>query len=613
MEASGRENAMGQTVADAVVQRLRAWGVHRVFGYSGDGINGVMGALQRADGDPLFVQARHEEAAAFMASAHAKYTGELAACTSTQGPGAVHLLTGLYDAKLDHTPVLAIVGQQSRSVLGSAYQQEIDLRVLFQDVAAEFCQMIEEPAQALTLVDRAVRHALATRSPTCLIFPHDVQQQDAPPDSTDLPREHGVIPTSPGWQSARILPAEPDLRAAADVLNAGRKVAILVGQGARSGAAEVVEVAERLGAGVAYALLGKPVIDNELPFVTGPTGHLGSTASHALMTGCDTLLMVGTNEPWTEFLPAPGQARAVQIDVDGRRLGGRYPTEVNLLGDSGETLRALLPMLASKADRSWYDEVTGQVRRWRELLARLAAEPADPVNPQQVFAELNSRLPEDALLAVDVGSVTYWYARELFLRPGMRASLSSTLAAMGCGIPYGLTAKLAYPDRPVLVLAGDGATQMLGMAEMVTLTRHWRSWPDPRFVMLVLHNNDLNEVTWEQRESEGNPRFDAAQQLPDVPYARYAELLGFQGIRVEKPEQVGPAWDQALGADRPVLVEVIADPAVPLLPPHLSAEQAKKFYAALDQEGDAGRDARRLLHRYQEREAEITGGDGPPG
>ncbi|MBB2912488.1 pyruvate dehydrogenase (quinone) [Streptosporangium becharense] len=600
---------MDRTVADVVVERLRRWDVRRVFGYSGDGINGLLAALRRAGGEPRFVQARHEQAAAFMATAHAKYTGGLAVCASTQGPGAVNLLNGLYDAKLDHTPVLAIVGQQSRSVLGSAYQQEIDLKVLFQGVAAEFCQTIETPEQVPMLVDRAVRHALATRSPACLIFPHDVQQA---PAAGELPHEHGVIATSAVRHADRVAPARQDLQAAADVLNAGSRPAILVGQGARDAAAEVVRAAELLGAGVAYALLGKPVIDNTLPFVTGPTGHLGSTASYELMTGCDTLLMVGTGEPWTEFLPAPGQARAVQIDIDGRNLGSRYPTEVNLLGDAGETLRALLPLLTERRDRSWRDRVVRYGTEWRELLRSRAAEPADPVNPQAVFTELDRRLPDDVMLAVDVGSVTYWYARDLFLRPGMQASLSSTLACMGCAVPYGIAAKLARPDRPVIALAGDGAMQMLGMAEMITLARYWRDWPDPRFVILVLHNNDLNEVTWEQREKEGDPRFPASQDLPDVPYAEYARMLGFHGVEVDKPDMLGAAWDEVLAARRPALLQVRTDPAVPLLPPHQPIEQARNFYAGLAQEGEAGRAARRMLFRQQEHEERITGAGGPP-
>jgi pyruvate dehydrogenase (quinone) len=591
---------MGQTVAHAVVRRLADWGVCRIFGYSGDGINTLFGALREHTGGVEFIQARHEEAAAFMATAHHKYTGQLAGCVSTQGPGAVHLLNGLYDAKLDHTPVVAIVGQQSSSVLGSAYQQEIDLKILFQGVAGDFCQEIRVPAQVPMLVDRAVRHALATRGPAVLIFPHDVQQQPMP-DS--LPHSHGNIATSAQYRPPHIVPTAEELDVAANLLASGARPAILIGQGAGHASAEVVEIAERLGAGIAYALQGKPVVDNRLPFVTGPTGHLGSTASYELMHGCDTLLMVGTNEPWTEFLPAPGQARAVQVDIDGRNLGSRYPTEVNLQGDAASTLRALLPMLSTRSDRSWRQEVEAQVGRWREMLAQRAADPAARLNPLVVFDGLNARLPDRAVLSVDVGSATYWYARQLDLRPGMLGNLSSTLASMGCAIPYATAAKLAHPDRPVIALTGDGAMQMLGMNELVTVARYRDVFTDPRFVVLVLHNNDLNEVTWEQREMEGDPRFDASQEIPDVDYAAFAKLLGFRGVRVESADQVAGAWDEALSADGPVLIDAYTDPDVPLLAPHMESTHVEHLYNGLANEGDPARRARELVESQLRQQA----------
>src|SRR3954454_13970686 len=403
-------------VADVVVERLRAWGVPRVFGYSGDGNNAFMAALRRAGGDPEFVQARHEENAAFMAVGHAKYTGGVGVVTSTQGPGAVHLLTGLYDAKLDGVPVVAVMGQQERSVLGAQYQQEIDLLSLVKDVAAQFAQTVTTAEQLPLVLDRAMRTALATRSPCVVVLPHDVQQQPAP----EPEQSHGVVVTAPTWRPGRRLPQDEDLRAAADVLNAGRRVAILVGQGARAAQEEVVAVAERLGAGVATSLLGKPYVDESLPFAAGVMGHLGTTASGALMGGCDTLLIVGSNDPWTEYYPAPGQARAVQIDIDGRHLGNRYPVDVPLLGDAAETLRALLPLLEERTDTSWRTEVEDAVRSWRELAAERAATPADPVNPERAVPELSPRLPADAQVAVDVGSVTYWYARQLRLPAGVQ-------------------------------------------------------------------------------------------------------------------------------------------------------------------------------------------------
>lgn len=590
-------------VADLVVERLRAWGVHRVFGYSGDGINGLMGALRRAGGDPAFVQARHEENAALMAVGHAKYTGGVGVVTSTQGPGAVHLLNGLYDAKLDHQPMVAIVGQQATTALGSEYQQEIDLTSLFKDVSAQYVATVLDPEQAAMVVDRAFRTALATRSPCVVVLPHDVQVQPAPDQPS---HEHGVVPTVPQWRPPRVVPAADDLAEAAAVLNAGRRVALLVGQGARDAGDVVRAVAERLGAGVTTSLLGKPWWDETLPTSCGVMGHLGTTASGWLLDQCDTLLMVGTNDPWTEFYPAPGQARGVQVDLDGRHVGNRYPVEVGLVGDAAETLTALLPLLEERTDTSWRDQVVEQVERWHRI-ARERAEGdvgagADPLSPERVVRALTPRLPADAQVSVDVGSVVYWYARHLTLPPGVPAHLSSTLASMGSGLPYGIAAKLESPDRPVVALVGDGAMQMNGIAELVTVASRWRDWADPRFVVLVLNNGDLAEVTWEQRETEGDPRYDVSQSLPDFPYAGYAELLGLTGIRVERPEEVDDAWDRALAADRPVLIEAVVDPDVPLLPPFPGGEQKlESFRRALAQE-DGGERARALLDRQAEQE-----------
>jgi len=592
-----------RTVSDLLVERLRAWGVDRVFGYSGDGINGVIGALRRAAaaGDtPRFVQARHEETAAFMAVGHAKYTGGVGVCLSTQGPGAVHLLNGLYDAKLDAKPVVAIVGQQVSTVLGSAYQQEIDLVRLFGDVCAQFVQAAYTPEQVPMVVDKAFRTALATRSPTCVVLPHDVQTAPAPDPGT---HEHGVLVTSPGLRPARVVPYEDDIRAAAEILDTGERVAILVGQGAYGAAGEIVELADRLGAGIAASLLGKPVLDEGLPFHTGVMGHLGTTASAELMRDCDTLLIVGSNDPWTEFYPKPGQARAVQIDIDGRRLGVRYPVEVPLLGDAAETLRALLAVVKPAGDRAWRHRVESFVRRWHEIAEARAAMAADPMNPQHVIRALSDRLPADAQVSVDVGSVVYWYARHLRLPRGVPAHLSSTLASMGSALPYGLAAKLAAPERPVVALAGDGAMQMNGLAELITVAARWRDWADPRFVVCVLNNGDLAEVSWEQRETEGEPRFTASQQLPDVPYGQWAELLGLRGMRVSTPDDVESAWDAALTADRPVVIDAVVDPAVPLLPPGQPYEKIKGMYAGLEAE-DSELARRAAAHLRRERAGE---------
>jgi pyruvate dehydrogenase (quinone) len=570
---------MSEKVGDYLLERLATWGVRRIYGYPGDGINGLLGAFGRLDGKPPeFTQVRHEEMAAFMACAHAKFTGELGVCLATSGPGAVHLLNGLYDAKLDHQPVVAIVGQQARAGLGGNYQQEIDLQSLFKDVAHEFVEVAMVPAQIRHLVDRACRIALAERTVTTIIIPNDLQEADA---VSEPPHAHGTVHSGPGYQAPRIVPSDPDLERAAEVLNAGQRVAMLVGQGALHAASEVEQVADVLGAGVAKALLGKAVLPDDEPYVTGSIGLLGTKPSWTLMQDCDTLLMVGSSFPYSEFLPEEGQARGVQIDVDGKMIGIRYPMEVNLVGDSAETLRALLPRLERKADRSWREKIEGEIEEWWRLIDDRAGMSADPINPQLVFHELSKRLPDGAIISSDSGSAANWYARDIKLRRGMMASLSGTLATMGPGVPYAIGAKFAHPDRPVFALVGDGAMQMNGINELITIAKYRHQWADQRLFVLVLNNRDLNQVTWEQRAMEGDPKFAGSQELPDFPYASYAELLGLKGIRVDSPDQVGAAWDEALAADRPVVYEAVTDPEVPPLPPHITIEQAKALSSAL--------------------------------
>jgi pyruvate dehydrogenase (quinone) len=513
-----------------------------------------------------------------MACGHAKFTGEVGVCLATSGPGAIHLLNGLYDAKLDHQPVLALVGQQARVALGSSFLQEVDLPALFKDVAHEYVQMATAPEQVRHLLDRAVRTALSERTPTALILPTDVQELDAVPQP---PHEHYMAHSSAGWTRPRVVPDDGDLRRAADVLNAGQRVAILIGQGAMNAGDEVTQVADVLGAGVAKALLGKPALPDDLPWVTGGIGLLGTKPSWDLMMGCDTLLMVGSGFPYAEFLPEEGKARGVQIDIDPRQLGLRYPMELNLTGDSAETLRALLPLLERKDDRSWREQLESGVADWWQTLEARAMADADPLNPQRVFWELSPKLPEDCLLAVDSGSATNWYARDLKMRGRMFGTVSSTLASMGCAVPYAIAAKLAHPDRPVIAFVGDGAMQMNGLNELITVARYRDRFVDPRLIFLVLNNQDLNQVTWEQRAMVGDPKFEASQELPDFPYARYADLIGFKGIRVDSPDAVAGAWDEALAADRPVLIEAITDPNVPPLPPHITLENAKALASAL--------------------------------
>jgi pyruvate dehydrogenase (quinone) len=567
---------MARTVSHHILERLAAWGVQRVFGYPGDGINGIVAAFRTSE--IAFIQARHEEMAAFMACAHAKLTGEVGVCLATSGPGAIHLLNGLYDAKMDHQPVVAIVGQTARSAMGSDYQQETDLQNLFKDVAHEFVQTAMTPAQIRHLVDRAFRNARATRSPAVIIVPHDLQELDAVP----VPKHaHATAHSGTGWSAPRVVPCPADLRRAADVLNAGERVAMLVGQGCLGAENEVTEVADLCGAGVAKALLGKAVLPDALPWVTGAIGLLGTKPSWDMMMNCDTLLMVGSSFPYPEFLPEEGHARGVQIDIDGRQLSIRYPMEVALVGDAAETLRALAPLVKRKQNRAWREWLEKQTARWWKVLEARAMNPGDPVNPQRVFWELSPLLPDGAILAADSGSAANWFARDLKVRAGMMATVSGNLATMGCAMPYAIGAKMAYPNRPVFALVGDGAMQMNGNAELVTVAKYWREWADPRLVVLVLNNRDLNQVTWELRAMAGEPKLEASQNLPDFPYAAYAESLGLAGVRIEHTRDVVPGWKKALAADRPVVVEARTDPNVPPLPPHISFEQASNYVKAI--------------------------------
>jgi pyruvate dehydrogenase (quinone) len=568
---------MAQTVGDFLVGRLHAWGVRRIFGYPGDGINGVFGALHRAEGKIEFIQARHEEMAAFMASAYAKFTGELGVCIATSGPGASHLITGLYDARLDHQPVLAIVGQQSRNAIGGHYQQEVDLLSLYKDVAGEFVQQASAPPQMRHLVDRAVRIALARRTVTAIIVPNDMQELDY----EEPPRKHGTVHSGLGYTRPKTVPYDADLRRAAEVLNAGRKVAILVGAGALAATDEVVAVADRLGAGAAKALLGKAALPDDLPWVTGSIGLLGTKPSWEMMTQCDTLLMVGSGFPYSEFLPEEGKARGVQIDIEPEMLSLRYPMEVNLVGDAAETLRVLLPLLEQKTDTAWRSRIERNVARWWKTLEERAHAAADPVNPQLVTWELSPRLPDGVIVTSDSGSCANWYARDLKMRRGMMASLSGGLASMGAAVPYAIAAKFAHPDRPVIALVGDGAMQMNNMAELITVAKYWQRWSDHRWIVCVLNNEDLNQVTWEQRVMEGDPKFNASQQIPNVPYHKFAELIGLKGIYVGSPDAMAPAWEEALAADRPVVLEVKTDPEVPPLSPHITFEQVRNLSEAL--------------------------------
>ncbi len=584
---------MSQTVGEFFAERLQEWGVKIIFGYPGDGINGVLRGLQKAGDAVKFVQVRHEEMAAFMASGFAKFSGQMGVCLATGGPGATHLITGLYDAKLDHMPVLAITGQAARPSRGAHYQQEINLDRMFADVA-EFVQEGTTPEHLPVILDRAIRVAQSARGVAAVIMPNDLSDErySAPP------RQHGYTRSSVGYSAPLVVPHDADLRRAAAVLNAGEKVAILVGAGALHATDEVIAVADVLQAGAAKALLGKAALPDDLPWVTGTIGLLGTKPSSDLMDDCDTLLMIGTGFPWSEFLPKTGKVRAVQIDIKASMLGIRYDTEVNLHGDSAATLTALLPLLTPKPQGSWREGIAAGMRDWWQLLDARAHAAATPVNPQRVAHELSPRLPANAIVTSDSGSCANWFARNLRVRRGQMFSLSGGLASMGAAVPYAIGAKFAHPDRPVIALVGDGAMQMNNMAELITVQKYWREWVNPQWICCVWNNQDLNQVTWEQRVMEGFPRFDATQQIPDFPYHKFAEMLGFKGIYVDDPEHMGAAWDEALASDRPVVLEVKTDPEVPPLPPHISFEQAKAFMStALKGDPDEGGMLKGAVHQ----------------
>jgi pyruvate dehydrogenase (quinone) len=561
-------------VAEHLVDRLHSWGVHRVYGYPGDGIGGVIAALGTRPDDIEFVQVRHEETAGFAATADVKYGGStLGCCVVTSGPGALHALNGIYDAFLDRVPIVAVLGQTAVTALGGNYYQEVDLYSVYKDVGQAYIQTVVDAAQVDHMVDRACRTALAQRAPTVLIVPNDVQER---PALRRTPDRHAYYTTSQVPSTAVAAPAAADVQRAADVLNAGSRVALLVGAGALGQSELVEQVADRLGAGAAKALLGKTVLDDRLDWVTGSIGLLGTTASWKLMRECDTLLIVGSNMPYAEFYPAPGSARAVQIDRDGSRCGLRYPTEVNLAGDAGATLAALLPLLRPRDDGRWREKVAGWKRHWEDYSDRRAAAKAHPLNPEAVVRGISDRLPDDVSVAVDCGTATTWYARDLRMRPSQQGGLAGLLLSMGGGMPYAIAAKMAHPDRPVVAMIGDGAMQMNGVNELITVRRYWERWPNRQFVVLVLNNRDLSFVSWETRGTLGAKPDPESASLPDVPYAEWARLLGLDGVRVEDPGRLDEVLDRAFAADRPFVIDAVVDADVPLVPPHLTADQVLK-------------------------------------
>jgi len=565
---------MSKSAADYLCERLLEWGVTTVYGFPGDGINGLLGALDRHQDRLRFVQTRHEEMASFMACGHAKFTGEVGVCTATSGPGAIHLLNGLYDAKLDHQPVVAIVGQTYVRALGGDFQQEVNLLQLYSDVASAYCQQVNDPSTVRHNIDRALRIAKAERTVTCVIVPADVQDREA---IEQQPKKTHTVHSGVGWWPPRVIPSQSQLREAADILNEGKRVAMLVGQGAIHATDEVLAVADTLGAGVAKALLGKAAVPDDLPYVTGSIGLLGTKPSWDMMQDADTLLMVGTSFPYSEFLPTEGQAKGIQIDLAPRNLSIRYPMDLALVGDAKDTLSELLPLLRRKEDRAWQQKIEDGVERWWKVMED-RSKPSDlrgRIRPQGLFSSLSRHLPDGAILSSDSGSAANWFARHVKIRRGMKASLSGNLATMVPGVPYAIAAKFAFPDRVAVAMVGDGAMQMGGMAEMLTAAKYYETWDDPRLVVLVLNNEDLNQVTWEQRAMSGDPRFIGSQAIPYVPFAKYAELIGLKGIELRTSAEIEDGWREAFAADRPVIIDALTTPDEPPIPPHVTYDQAR--------------------------------------
>ena len=569
------------TVSDFLIERLMQWGVKRIYGYPGDGIGGITTALRKlGDKAPFFVQARHEELAAFTATAHAKFSGTVGVCMATSGPGAIHLLNGLYDAKMDHQPVVAIVGQTATTALGSHYQQEVDLQTLFKDVCSEYCVTVASPAAMRHCVDRAFRIAMDQRAPVVLIIPKDIQEEAAVPNP---PQEHNYTLTGIGYPVPYMIPQQPELQAAAKVLNEGTKVAMLVGAGALDATDELIAIADLLGATISKSWLGKAAVPDDVPFCLNSIGLLGTKPSCDAMRECDVLLVVGCVFPYAEFYPKEGQAKGVQIDHDGRMLSLRYPMDVNLKGDAKQTLQALIPLVDRKRERSWQNRKVEDMKDWwGTVKARAMTDvPAGQCNPERVFWELGQRLPDRCIVSADAGTTANWYARDLPMRRGMMASGSGNLATMGAAVPYALGAKFCHPDRVCIATTGDGAMQMNGLNVLITVGKYWKEWSDPRWICVVLNNRDLNQVTWEQRVMSGDVRFVSSQELPDFPYAGFAESIGLMGIRVDDPSKLGDAYERALAADRPCVIDAISDPDVPTLPPHITIKEARLFAKSL--------------------------------
>jgi pyruvate dehydrogenase (quinone)/pyruvate oxidase len=559
---------MAQTGGDILVESLIHWGVDTVFGLPGDGINGIMESLRTRQDRIRFIQVRHEEAAAFNACAYAKFTGRLGVCLATSGPGGIHLLNGLYDAKMDGQPVLAITGHHFHDLIDTHAQQDIDLDRVFADVAV-YSTRVMGPAHVQNVTDLACRNALTRRGVAHINFPVDFQSQ------TDTERSKRNIPghTSevPAFKAG--LPHEDDLNAAAEILNAGRKVAILAGRGALGATEELEQLAEKLGAPIIKPLLGKACVPDDSPYTTGGIGLLGTKPSHDAVQACDTLLMIGTSFPYMEFLPKPGKVRGVQIDVDPVRIGLRFPVEAGLVGDSRRTLQKLITKLQRKEDRSFLEKAQHGMVEWRELMRTRAERDDKPMKPQVVAHQLGQRLPDNAIVCCDSGTIATWWARHIPVKRGQMHTVSGTLATMACGLPYAIGAAVAYPDRPVVAFVGDGGFSML-MAEIATAVKYKLN-----LKVVIIKNNTLGQIKWEQMVFLGNPEFGC--ELEPILFADFAKACGAAGFIINDPAECGTTLDKALGTPGPVVVEAIVDPFEPPMPPEVTIEQAVQLGKAL--------------------------------
>lgn len=561
---------MPTTAADVLIDTLIDWGVDTIFGIPGDGINGIMESLRQRRETIRFIQTRHEEAAAFMACAYAKYTGKLGVCLATSGPGGIHLLNGLYDAKLDGQPVLAITGHHFHDLIDTHAQQDVNLDRIFMDVAV-YNTRIMGPVHVESVADLACRAALSRRGVAHINFPVDFQSQSA--ERKKLSMHNVRHHTSHVYAQSAQLPREADLRRAADILNAGQKIAILAGQGALRAGDELEQIAELLGAPLVKAMLGKAAVPDDSPYTTGGIGLVGTKPSQEVMENCDTLLMIGTSFPYMEFLPKPGEARGVQIDLDPTRIGLRYPIEVGLVGDSGRTLQALLPLLNRNQDRSFLVKAQSNMKEWWQLMEQRGTRTDQPMKPQVVAWELGKRLSDTAIISADSGTNTTWWARQIPAKKGQMHSVSGTLASMACGLPYAIAAQLAYPDRQCVAFVGDGGFSML-MADFVTCVKYRLP-----VKIVIIKNGTLGQIKWEQMVFLGNPEYGC--ELENIDFAAFATACGATGFTIDDPTQCAEILDRALAIPGPVIVEAIVDPLEPPLPPKVTVDQATKLAQSL--------------------------------